>query len=95
MVQKGFIFQWKEALLFYLPGKTEEILRLFLRISCTGQKVVKLYGQVSSFHLFKRTLHTFAHDRTRKHALRTASLLFPERCRFHFRTFLRRDTYHR
>ncbi len=75
MVQKGFIFQWKEALLFYLPGKTEEILRLFLRISCTGQKVVKLYGQVSSFHLFKRTLHASAHDRTRKHALRTASLL--------------------
>lgn len=41
MVQKGFIFQWKETLLFYLPGKTEDILRLFLRISCTGQKVVK------------------------------------------------------
>ncbi len=31
MVQKGFIFQWKETLLFYLPGKTEEIQRLFLK----------------------------------------------------------------
>ncbi|AHK48059.1 hypothetical protein AJ82_02570 [Bacillus velezensis TrigoCor1448] len=30
---------------------------------------------MSSFHLFKRTLNASAHDRTRKHALRTASLL--------------------
>lgn len=40
MVQKGFIFQWKETLLFYLPGKTEEIKRLFLS-QLGAQKVVK------------------------------------------------------
>lgn len=29
MVQEGFIFQWKGSLLFYLPGKMEEMCRLF------------------------------------------------------------------
>ncbi len=74
MVQKGFTFQWKETLLFYLPGKTEEIQRLFLK-SVGRTESCEVIRQVSSFHLFKRTLHASAHDRTRKHALRTASLL--------------------
>ena len=56
------------------PGKRRKY-SVFFSNQLGGQKVVKLYRQVSSFHLFKRTLHASVHDWRRKHALRTASLL--------------------
>lgn len=72
MVQKGFIFQRKDSLLFYLPGRRRQCAGFF-SIQCRRSVGSEVLWASVLFHLFKERSMD---PRMGKHRLKTASFLF-------------------